>query len=329
MKIVALEEHYVTPEISVAWDDLDPKYQDISHQLAGKPDINQRLEDLAQTRLKAMDASGIDVQVLSLTTPGTQNLEPPLAVELAKRANDTVAAAIAAHPDRFEGFATLPTPDPKAAARELERAVGELGLRGAMLCGRTRATNMDAPEMFPIYQTAARLGTPLYVHPQSPVEGVREAYYSGFGDAVDFAFATAGLGWHFETGIQVLRLVLSGVFDRLPDLQLIIGHWGEVVLFYLERIDRLGQAAPNLERPISEYFRTHVSVTPSGTYSARYLKWATEVLGVERILYSTDYPYVFDGTNEPRRFLEGADLSDEDKSKIGSGNWERLTQSVG
>lgn len=198
-----------------------------------------------------------------------------------------------------------------------------------MQCGRTRQSNMDAPEMLPIYQTAARLAVPLYIHPQSPVEGVREAYYSGFGDAVDFAFATAGLGWHFETGIQILRLILAGTLDRLPDLQLIIGHWGEVVLFYLERIDRLGQFAKNLERPISEYFRGNVSVTPSGIYSARYLKWATEVLGVERILYSTDYPYVFDGTDEPRRFLENADLSDEDKAKIGSGNWDRLTGSSG
>ena len=324
MKIVALEEHYVTPEISRAWKNLDPKYQDTSHQLQGKPDLENRLEDLAQSRIKAMDDSGVDVQVLSLTTPGTQNLVASEAVELARAANDVAARAVKAHPDRFGAFATLPTPDPAEAARELERAVSELGCVGAMLNGRTRDVNMDDARFTPIYQTAARLKAPLYVHPQSPVEGVRDAYYSGFGE-LDFIFATAGLGWHFETGLQVLRLVLSGVFDRLPDLQIIIGHWGEVVLFYLERIDRMSKPA-GLERPISEYFRSNVSVTPSGIYSERYLSWAVEVLGVERILFSTDYPYIFSGDDEPRRFLENAKLSDEDKTKIASGNWERLTR---
>ena len=221
----------------------------------------------------------------------------------------------------------MPTPAPDEAARELERAVNELGCVGAMLGGRTREINMDDARFFPIYQTAARLGAPLYIHPQSPVKAVRDAYYSGFGN-LDFMFATAGLGWHFETGIQVLRLILSGTFDRLPDLQVIIGHWGEVVLFYLERIDRMSKPS-GLKRSISDYFRSNVSVTPSGIYSERYLRWAIEVLGVERILYSTDYPYVFDGTDEPRRFLENADLSDQDKTKIASGNWERLTRRSG
>ena len=327
MKIVALEEHYVTPAIAQAWHDLDPKYQDTSHQLQGKDDLETRLEDLAQNRIKAMDDSGVDVQVLSLTTPGTQNLEAAQSVELARRANDAAARAVRAHPERFQALATLPTPAPTEAARELERAVSELGCVGAMLNGRTREVNMDDARFTPIYQTAARLGAPLYVHPQSPTEKVRAAYYSGFGE-LDFAFATAGLGWHFETGIQVLRLILSGVFDRVPDLQIIIGHWGEVVLFYLERIDRMSKPS-GLERPISDYFRTNISVTPSGIYSARYLSWAIEVLGIERILFSTDYPYVFSGDNAPRRFLETANLSDEDKAKIGSGNWERLTQQIG
>ena len=324
MKIVALEEHFVTPAIARAWADLDPKYQDTSRQLEVKSEWKERLEDLAETRIRAMDASGVDVQVLSLTTPGTQNMEAAQAVELARHANDVAADVVRAHPDRFQAFATLPTPAPQAAARELERAVEELGFKGAMLNGRTRDLNMDDARFFPIYQTAARLKVPLYVHPQAPVGNVRDAYYSGFGD-LDFQFATAGLGWHFETGIQVLRLILAGVFDRLPDLQIIVGHWGEDVLFYLDRIDRMSKAS-GLKRPISEYFRSQVSVTPSGIYSARYLKWAIEVVGVERVLFSTDYPYIFDGTNAPRRFLEDAELSEQDKLKIASGNWERLTK---
>ena len=328
MKIVALEEHYSTPEIHAAWEQLEPQFQDCSNQMKGPSDLESRLEDFASSRLKAMDDSGIDVQVLSLTAPSVQNLEAADAVRLAKQANDTVARAVAAHPDRFQAFAALPTPAPDEAARELERAVSDLGCVGAMLNGRTREVNMDDARYFPIYQTAARLKVPLYIHPQCPVEGVRDAYYSGFDAQTDIIFATAGIGWHYETGIQVLRLILSGVFDRLPDLQIIVGHWGEVVLFYLERLDTLTKRSDHLERSISDYFKTNVSVTPSGIYSERYLKWAVEVLGIERILYSTDYPYIFDGSDEPRRFLENANLSDQDKAKIGSGNWEKLTQRV-
>ena len=325
MKIVALEEHYSTPEIHRAWSQLDPQFQDCSTKMDGLPDLESRLENFADSRLKAMDDSGVDVQVLSLTAPSVQNLDAAQAVALAKQANDTAARAVAAHPDRSQAFAALPTPAPDEAARELERAVGDLGCVGAMLNGRTREINMDDARYFPIYQTAARLGVPLYVHPQCPTQQVRDAYYSGFDEQTDVIFATPGIGWHYETGIQVLRLILAGTFDRLPDLQIIIGHWGEVVLFYLDRIDQLSnQAAPNLERPISDYFRTNVSVTPSGLWSERYLRWAIEVLGVERILYSTDYPYVFSGDDKPRRFLENADLSDEDKAKIASGNWEKL-----
>ena len=324
MKIVALEEHYSTPEIHRAWEQLEPQFQDCSNKMKGNPDLESRLEDFAGSRLQAMDASGVDVQVLSLTAPSVQNLEPEQAVMLAKQANDRAARAVAAHPDRFQAFAALPTPAPDEAARELERAVGDLGCVGAMLNGRTREVNMDDARYFPIYRAAARLGVPLYIHPQCPVEAVRDAYYSGFDEQTDVLFANPGIGWHYETGIQVLRLILSGTFDRLPDLQIIVGHWGEVVLFYLERLDMLTKKSDRLERPISDYFKTNVSVTPSGIYSERYLSWAIEVLGAERILYSTDYPYVYPGDDEPRRFLENAPISAEDKANIGGGNWERL-----
>ena len=324
MKIVALEEHFVTPAVAGAWAKLPAKYQATSRQLDVNAEWKRRLLDLADERLKAMDASGIDVQVLSLTTPGTQNLEPQQAVESARAANDVAARAVRAHPDRFAAFATLPTPAPIEAARELERAVNELGMVGAMINGRTREHNMDEARFTPIYQTAAKLKVPIYVHPQAPTAEVREAYYSGFGE-LDFVFATAGLGWHVETGVQVLRLILSGLFDRLPDLQIIIGHWGEAVLFYLDRIDRMTEPS-GLKRPISDYFRSNFWVTPSGIWSERYLRWTIEVMGVDRILYSTDYPYVYSGDDEPRRFLENAALSDGDKAKIGSGNWERLTR---
>jgi len=156
---------------------------------------------------------------------------------------------------------------------------------------------------------------------------VREAIYSGFGDTVDNAFATHGLGWHYETGLQILRMVLAGVFDRHPDLQVVTGHWGEVVLFYLDRIDEMQRTA-KLKRPVSAYFRSNVSVTASGVWSQRYLRWAIEVLGVERIMFSTDYPYRFTRENGARRFLGEADLSAADKTAIANGNWQRMVDGI-
>lgn len=238
-----------------------------------------------------MDDQGVDVPVLSLNTPGVQNLPPETSVSIACEANDALAGIVHRHPDRFQGFAAVPTPDPEAAAAELERAVSQLGFRGAMLNGRTGTLNADAPQFEDLYATAERLGAPLYLHPQTPVAPVREAYYSGFGPQVEFAFANFGLGWHYETGVQLLRLILSGVFDRHPGLQVIVGHWGEVVLFFLERTSRVESARLGLERPLQDYFRQNVWVTGSGVLSERYLRWTAEVVGVERILYSTDYPF--------------------------------------
>jgi hypothetical protein len=236
-----------------------------------------------------MDESGVDVQVLSVTTPALHNLEPEESLILARRTNDLVAATIAKYPTRFQGFATLPTAAPEDAALELERSVQHLGLAGAMLCGRTRDKNLDHPDFLPIFETAARLGVPLFVHPQIPQRAVREAYYSGFGDSIDAAFATFALGWHYEAGIQFVRLMLAGVFDKHPDLQIILGHWGEVILFYLERLNALARVAP-LPRPVADYIRKNLYVTASGMWSQSYLQRTLELVGPERIVFSTDYP---------------------------------------
>ena len=327
MKIIGLEEHFLTPDVLAAWHALAPQWQDpaLKHNDGGE--IGGRLADLAERRLADMAETGVDMQVLSLTAPGVQNLEPDAAAALQRTANDLLADTVRRRPDRFGGFATLATPDPQAAAAELKRAVTELGLDGAMLFGRTRDRNLDHPDNWPIFAMANELRAPLYIHPQAPVPAVREALYSGFGGDVDAAFATFGLGWHYETGVQILRMVLSGVFDRFPDLQLITGHWGEVVLFYLERVDGLG-CVSKLERPVSDYVRQHLSVTPSGMWSERYLRWALEVLGPERILFSSDYPYRFTPGGGARRFLDAADLSDSDRHAIAHGNWERLVSGI-
>jgi hypothetical protein len=255
------------------------------------------------------------------------NLEPEESVTLARRTNDLVAATIAKYRTRFQGFATLPTAAPKEAAAELERAVTRLRLVGTMLCGRTRAKNLDHPDFLPIFETAARLGVPLSVHPQIPQRAVREVYYSGFSDLIDTAFATFALGWHYEAGIQFVRLILAGVFDKYPDLQIILGHWGEVVLFYLERLKALGRVA-HLQRPIADYIRQNLYVTPSGMWSQPYLQRTLELVGPERILFSTDYPYQYRPGGPGRSFIEEAVLSPEQKELFAHGNWERLIGSI-
>jgi len=139
--------------------------------------------------------------------------------------------------------------------------------------------------------------------------------------------ATHGYGWHYDAGLQLLRLILAGVLDRFPNLQLILGHWGEVMMFYLERIDRLTGIA-NLERPVSEYVGSNVFITPGGVFSQRYLQWTLDVVGVDRILFASDYPYVMVPDGGSRRFLEEAPISETDREKIASGNWEKLCAGI-
>ena len=329
MKLIALEEHFVTAGVRAAWSRLDPENTDDSLKLFDQDSKMQaRLEDLSEARICQMNDSGVDVQVLSLTTPATQNLEATDAAALAREANDLVAATVRRNPDRFQGFATLPTPAPDQAAYELQRAVVELGFKGAMLCGRTRDRNLDHPEFAPIFAAAAELRVPLYIHPQIPQRSVREAYYSGFDDLLDLFLATGGLGWHYETGVQFIRLILAGIFDRHPDLQIILGHWGEVVLFYLERLEILAQVRPKSDRLIASYAQNNLYITPSGMFSHTYLRRTIETIGIERVLFSTDYPFQFAGQGGARAFLETAELEREEKELIAHGNWERLSNRV-
>lgn len=322
MRIVALEEHFVVPELLDAWR----RVSGGEVHGAGDDPLSRRLREVGEERIAAMDDQGVDVQVLSLTSPGVQNLGAADAVHVAREANDALAGIVAAHPDRFQAFAAIPTPDPEQAAAELERAVTGLRFRGALLNGRTGTTNADAREFDDLYGVAARLRAPLYLHPQTPVAPVRSQYYSGLGDDVDFAFANHGIGWHYETGVQLLRMILSGVFDRHPELQVIVGHWGEVVLFFLERFEAgMGRTGLHLERGIQEVFRQNVGVTGSGMLSERYLRWTAEVVGVERILYATDYPYVPTGGGRARAFLETAPFTEAERASVGAGAWERLT----
>lgn len=322
MKLIAIEEHFLTREVSDAWAAAPGPVDPTCAYHAG--DLAARLEDLGDMRLDLMDETGVDVQVLSLTTPGLHNLEAGASAALARRTNDLVAQAVARRPDRFQGFAALPTPSPAEAPRELERAVRQLGLKGAMLCGRTREKPLDHPDFWPLFECAAALGVPLFIHPQIPSEAVREASYSGIGEGLDLALAGPGLGWHYEAGLQFVRLVLAGVFDRFPGLQIILGHWGEVVLFYLERMTVLDRVA-RLDRPFAVCARENLHVTASGMFSDAYLKRCVEIVGVDRILFSTDYPYQYRPGRTARTYLDQVPLDASGKAKFAHENWERLT----
>src|ERR1700729_203769 len=315
MNTIGTEEHFVTDEVVTAWSRLDPDSREDSSASTPPGEMGERLREVGDRRIAAMDQAGLDVQVISLTSPGLNNLAAEEATSLQIETNDRIADLVNDRPGRFQGFATLATPAPATAAQELERAVTELGLNGALIFGRTGDRNLDHAENWAIFEAAAALRAPLYIHPQAPQQRVRAAMYSGFGDALDNRFATSGIGWHYETGLQFLRLVLAGVFDRFPDLQVLLGHWGEVVLFYLDRVDGLAmQAKP--PQSFSEYFQRNAFITAGGVYSRRYLRWAVEVVGVERIMFATDYPYRAGPDGGVEHFLASTGLDPADQRRI-------------
>jgi predicted TIM-barrel fold metal-dependent hydrolase len=325
MKLIGIEEHFLTSEVRDAWRAIGLEATDPSVAFhAGA--IEARLLDLAKDRLALMDETGLDVQVLSLTTPALHDLGSE-SIAIAQRTNDALAEVVARYPTRLQAMATLPASMPDEAALELERCVATLGFKGTVLCGKVGERHLDDPSLSPIFESAHALGIPILIHPRLPDAAVRAAYYSGFTPEVDASFATYGLGWHFDAGIQFLRLVLSGTFDRLPGLQVILGHWGEVVLFYAERLSAMDRVA-GLGQPIASYLRKNLYVTASGMFLPHYLKRAAEVVGVDRLLFSTDFPYQYRPGNDARRFLQNCGLNEEDKAAFAHGNWMRVTGDV-
>lgn len=278
--------------------------------------------DMGAGRLADMDAAGIDMQVLSYG--GFAQLLPDAqAIDLSRAANDRLALAVQSHPTRFGGFATLPWQAPEAAARELERAVKTLGLKGALINGRPGDTFLDDPRYAPLLAAFDALEVPLYVHPGLPLPAVQAPYYGGFDKELSARLAMFAWGWHNEAGIQVVRMLLAGVFDRYPRLQVISGHWGEMVPFFLQRLeDSIPQEASGLRRPIVQTYREHVYVSPSGMLTLPHFQFIHTLMGAERILYSIDYPYQsLDGA---RAFIERLPVGDADKALIAHGNAERL-----
>src|SRR5215510_2652810 len=312
LKVIALEEHYWDAEVSKHFEGE-----------ARNPELLKRLTDLGELRIKEMDEAGIDVQVLSHAAPSTQRLDAATAIPLAKRANDRLNETVRAHPDRFAAFAALPTADPKAAADELERTVDKLGFKGAMVHGPTNGVFFDDKRFWPIFERAQALDVPLYVHPATPHPAVVAAYYQDYLE--DFpGLLTAGWGFTVETATQGIRLVLSGVFDAYPEAKIILGHLGESLPFSLWRITHALQRPGNRSATFSfrDYFSKHFWITTSGNFSNPALLCCVMEMGVERILFSVDYPYV---ANKPGTdWIPNIPLSAEDKTKILSGNAARL-----
>jgi predicted TIM-barrel fold metal-dependent hydrolase len=325
MRTVAVEEHCLTPELrEVLGAQIHPYFP--VHKWP--PALEARLADIGEGRIAEMDAAGIDVQVLSTAQPGLEHIDAARARPVARAFNDRITEAIAAHPDRFSGFAALATADPTAAASELQRAVRELGLVGAMVNGRTLERFLDDQFFWPIFESAEALGVPLYLHPMPPPKAVYDLYYAGFGDAVGFALAAGAYGWHVETGLHALRLMLAGVFDRFPALQVILGHMGEVLPFMIERstgaltrAGPLGAVGAKMELTPSEYLARNIYISISGLFTDPPLRCALDVIGPDRILFAIDHP--FGDSVAGRRFLDTAALSDEG-AKLAHENADRL-----
>ena len=330
MRIIAIEEAFAYPPITEATNS-GAGFATLKEHYRLFQAIEERLEDLAETRLADMDSGGIDFQVISHTAPGPDSLDAALANRLTREANDALAKAVAAHPDRFAAFATLPMTDPHAAASELERAVRDLGFRGALINGTIRGRFLDDSAFAPVLAKAESLGVPLYLHPSLPPPSVMQAYFSGLSPLQSFTLATGAWGWHCETGLHTLRLITAGIFDRYPGLQMIIGHMGEMLPFALGRTDAmLTPFSKHLRQRVAEYFQTNIWITTSGVFTHPPLQCALSVIGADRILFAVDYPYSANVEHpervneEGRRFLDTAPISPADRAKIAHRNAERL-----
>ena len=320
MRVITLEEHFATPLF------LDGPGQDLKKaalKFEGRAmKLIEPLCDIGDKRLAAMDAAGIDFQMLSLTSPGTEQLDADAAIALARDTNDALAEAVKKHPKRFGGFAALPTMMPDKAAAELEQRVRSGAFKGAVINGHVRGRYLDDKFFWPVLEAAESLGAPIYLHPTRPPKPVIEASFGGFAPLVTEMLAGPGFGWHIETAVHVLRMVLGGVFDRFPKLQIVIGHMGEGLPFFMQRVDRMPVELTKLKRPVSAYLLDNLHYTFAGfNFPPTFLDLLLEV-GVSRIMFSADYPYA--SMAEARAFLEQIPVSAADRARIAHGNAEKL-----
>jgi len=310
-RIVALEEHYWDPELVALFPGREGKR--IS-------DVERRLLDLGDLRIREMDEAGIDVQVLSHGAPGTQKMDAETSRRMARQTNDRLAKFISTNGRRFSGLALLPTPDPAAAADELDRAVTSLGLKGAMIHGLTNGKFIDEKQFWPIFAKAESLDVPIYVHPSFPHPAVIDAYYRDYLAAFPELIGPA-LGFTVEAATQAIRLIISGLFEHHSKLKIILGHLGEGIPFLLWRIDESLARSRN-DLSFKETFRRNFYLTTSGNFSDTALTASITEMGADHILFSVDWPFI--SNSLATRWMHGTSLSDVDKANIFGGNAQKL-----
>lgn len=318
MPLIALEEHY-------AWDPVSADNTVATWLRSNNTTAYDRLYDRGPLRLEQMDAAGIDFQILSLFDPGVQEDDDAArAIDYARRANDNLAETVRENPDRFGAFATLATQDPDAACEELRRAVNDLGFAGALINGRTHGRYLDDPAYEELFGRAETLGVPIYLHPTTPHPAVMDAWFAPY---VDDGLHLASWGFAVEAGTHALRLIYSGLFDRHPRLQMILGHLGEMLPFSAFRTDRYyglggGDGGGKLQRLPSDYLRDNFYVTTSGNFSPAAFACTLEVMGADRVMFSVDYP--MDDNKDGADFITSYPMDEATRAKVSCGNAARL-----
>jgi len=332
---IATEEAYADAEVLAAYRKLiaagtldDPGFNRMwGVFLSDRPrtvQLVERLLDVGERRVADMDATGIDMQVLALTSPGVQVFDAPTASALARAANDRLAEAVRAHPDRFAGLAAIAPQDPAGAAKELERGVRRLGLKGAIVNSHTRGEYLDDPKFWPILEAAEALGVPIYIHPNTPPAAMIEPFLARGLEGAVFGFAV-------ETALHMLRIIVGGALDRFPKLKFVLGHLGEGLPFWFYRLDfmhtrmvadkRFAGAQPLARKP-SEYFRENIYLTTSGMAWQPAIMFAHSLVGADRLLYAMDYPYQY--VADEVRASDQLPLGPDDMKKFYQSNAEKL-----
>ena len=326
MRIVALEEHFTVPRLvaGISRDAVARRGFPGPEAVWAQSIKRNELADLGEARIADMDANGITTQVLSVAGPGADLVPGQAGIDLARAYNDALAEACARQPTRLRGFAHLPLLSPDAAARELHRAVSELDFHGVLVNGATDGRFLDDLMYQPVLAEAEKLDLPIYLHPGIPTQPVREAYYDNLPGNFSFTLALSAFGWHYDTAIHVLRLALSGALDRHPGLKIVVGHMGEALPFMLDRIDETttAQAKTLLRRSLRQTIVDQVWITTSGFFTMVPFMAALMAFGVDRIMFSVDYPFASNA--RARAFLDALPVSPADRARIAHGNADAL-----
>lgn len=324
MRVVTLEEHFSLLMPGVTNPAMPAPGAGMPGVVAAAAD---KMTDIGTGRIGDMDRNGITVQVLSKAgvhiTPSADQFDGKEAIAFAQKFNDGFAKKIAEHPERFAAFAHLAASIPEAAADELERTVTEFGFKGTLISGTIRGAFLDDPKFAPLLARAEKLDVPIYIHPGMPPAEVRKAYYEGFPKNISFGLATFAWGWHYEVALHVMRLAVSGTMDKHPKLNFIIGHMGEGLPAMLARCEhQFGKELSFLSRPLGKTITDQVYVTSAGFFTNPPFVAALETFGIDRLMFSVDYPYASNA--DGRAFLENVPLSPADRAKFAHGNADRL-----